>query len=317
LKTPIIVLLVVVGIVGFLLVAAFIGGVMLPASNSLDSGIHTNTTPAPYTYSTPIPTQIPSKNIAVSYWMSEKQSITWSLTGGYSSDISADSGKIFVEISLTVKNNGYDSFNTNPYYFYLIADGVKYDVDSNIYLLDNWDTVDIMNGGKTQGSILFQVPSSAKTFALGYDALFKSYNIVWTETIPITPIPDVSPTPTSSIGITYSTLKTDSITYSLGSYSYDVQADNGKTFVKVQMTIRNNGYESFNTNPYYFYLTSNSIKYDIDSNFYLLDDWDTVDVMNGGIFTGTLLFQVPLSDSSFTVGYNAAFKIYNVIWSKT
>ena len=132
---------------------------------------------------TPTPTLTPSSgvNIAISYILTTESNFTWSVGSGYTSTQQADSGKIFVEIKMTVQNNGYASFNTNPYYFYLVTDSIKYTPDSGTYLLDKWSTVDVLNGGTFVGTMLFQVPASASSFTLGYEQYLTTYNIIWTK----------------------------------------------------------------------------------------------------------------------------------------
>lgn len=91
-------------------------------------------------------------------------------------------------------------------------------------------------------------------------------------------------------------------------------------FVQIFLIAGNNGYSSFNTNPGYFYLTSNNIKYSYDSGTYSVNTphkWSTVDVLNGGIFYGTILFEVPNSATSFTLGYERYLTPYNIIWTQT
>ncbi len=93
-----------------------------------------------------------------------------------------DSGKVFLEVNMTIKNNGYDSFSTNPFYFYAIADNVKYDYDGITYSVDNWDTVDVLNGGTFNGVLIFQIPSTAKSVTIGYESWsWLDYNIIWTK----------------------------------------------------------------------------------------------------------------------------------------
>ena len=53
---------------------------------------------------------------------------------------------------MTIKNNGYDSFSTSPVYFYAIVNNFKYSYDSSTYVVDNWDTVDVLDGGTFKGT---------------------------------------------------------------------------------------------------------------------------------------------------------------------
>ena len=134
-------------------------------------------TPTP----SPSPTPVPAQNIAITYSMATKESIVWVSSSNYSYIREPDSGKIFLEVNMTIKNNGYDELNTNPNYFYVIVDQVKYNYDGVIYSLNCWDTVDVLDGGTYTGTLLFQIPESASSSSVGYERSFKTYDIVWTK----------------------------------------------------------------------------------------------------------------------------------------
>lgn len=138
-------------------------------------------------------------------------------------------------------------------------------------------------------------------------------------TVPITPTATTPVTPSKNIAISYTITTMQSFPYNIGSYSYTQEADAGKIFVKVSMTIKNNGYSTFNTNPSNFALTTNNVKYTYDANTYSLNQWETVDVLNDGTYTGTLLYQVPSDSSSITMSCTeidySTFTNYNVIWT--
>lgn len=134
--------------------------------------------PAP----TPAPSSTPTINIAVSYSLTTSPYYTWTGASGNQFKENADTGKTFVQITLTAQNNGYESFNTNPNYFYLTANNIRYTYDTGTYSIDTqtkWATVDVLNGGTFIGTILFEVPNTATDFSIGYDRYFTPYNIVW------------------------------------------------------------------------------------------------------------------------------------------
>ena len=84
---------------------------------------------------------------------------------------------------MTIRNNGYKSnFNTNPSYFNLVADDIKYSYDIATYELGKWNTVGVVDGGTYEGILVFQVPQSSTSFTLGYEASYASFNIIWTKT---------------------------------------------------------------------------------------------------------------------------------------
>ena len=95
--------------------------------------------------------------------------------GSYSE---APAGKTFLIITMTIENNGYKELNTNPNYFVLLINNIKYTYDSTTYSLeDKLDSVDIMDGGKLTGSVAFAVPTGTTEFQLKYDMEYKDYNI--------------------------------------------------------------------------------------------------------------------------------------------
>lgn len=146
---------------------------------SLSRMFQFTTNPSPSNPSAVTPSPTPTGNIAISYSGLTKQSITWEGSSGYSYDEKPNSGRVFLEVTMTVKNNGYVSFNTNPNYFYVTVDQIKYSYDASTFLLDKWETVDVLDGGTFTGTLVFQIPSTATSFGIGYDA-WSYYNIVWT-----------------------------------------------------------------------------------------------------------------------------------------
>jgi hypothetical protein len=125
--------------------------------------------------------------------------------------------------------------------------------------------------------------------------------------------------PAQNIMISYTGTVENGIDYTLGNYPYTAQPDSGKIFLVVNMTIKNNGYDKFSVNPFYFHVIVNNIKYNYDSNtYYLADKLGSVDILNGGKLSGSLVFQIPSSDSSlpFNLTYDVPFVSYNIIWSK-
>ena len=130
----------------------------------------------------------------------------------------------------------------------------------------------------------------------------------------ITPHPTIASTPTpSNVAIWW--------TYQTASYVVDkytiAMPNSGNMFVLVNMTITNNGYsDGFSTNPSYFSLISNNVQYSIDSETYSLGSWVTVNVLTRGTYSGTIVFQVPLTASSFEMNYKRQFTNFNIIWTK-
>jgi len=127
-----------------------------------------------------------SKSATISYKASIKDSISYSI-GNYRYTAEPDAGKVFLQIDMVIKNNGYKKFNTNPFYFNLILNSISYDYSSNTYNLDNkLDSVDILNGGTLIGALLFEVPGSATSapISMSYDGYcdgFDKCTVVWSQ----------------------------------------------------------------------------------------------------------------------------------------
>jgi len=136
-------------------------------------------TPSPTPTPTPTPSPTPFQNIDISYTMSTKPYVVWYGYSGTPYEEYPDAGKVWLEVNMTISNTGYESFYTNPNYFYVIADGIKYTYDSIIYTLDCWDNVDILDGGTYSGTLMFQIPTSANSVSVGYERSYVTYNITW------------------------------------------------------------------------------------------------------------------------------------------
>jgi hypothetical protein len=129
------------------------------------------------------------------------------------------------------------------------------------------------------------------------------------------PSPTASPTPKSiAIAVKYQTA-----TYLVDQYGVSMP-DTGKVYLLVNMTVTNNGYtEGFNTSPIYFHLNANNIQYSSDLETYSGGRWTSVTVLNSGIYSGTMVFQVPTSATSFSMTNDAysssTFDHYNIVWT--
>ncbi len=163
---------VIIGIIVFFVFLVIVGAIV-----SLPINQQQNTNTSPSTTPTPQPSSSPS--IAISYSIETEQYIVNQY--GYTSF--PDSGKVFLEVNMTIRNNGYSTnFNTNPNYFNLVANNIKYSYDVATFSLNKWDTVDVLNNGTYNGVLVFQVPQAATSFTVGYDAFYPTFNIVWTQT---------------------------------------------------------------------------------------------------------------------------------------
>lgn len=175
---------IVIGVAGLLFVLVIVGAIASLFNNQPQNN-NTNpivtATPTATASPTPSPTPQPSKNIAISYSYQTVQSIADQ--SGYIT-ATPDSGKVFLEVTMTITNNGYDaSFSTNPLYFSVISNSVKYSSDFATFTLNKWDTVDLLNAGSYTGTMVFQVPSTASSFTMECQQLsLTNFNIIWTQT---------------------------------------------------------------------------------------------------------------------------------------
>lgn len=143
-------------------------------------------------------------NIEISYEYQTAQNISVGPSGAYMFGrvFYPDSGNKFLEVNMTVENNGYVSgFDTNASYFSVLAKSVECFFNASCSNLLGWGVytatttsyssngspiisieinyVDILNGGDFNGTLVFQVPKSATTFVMNYQNPSNSFNIIW------------------------------------------------------------------------------------------------------------------------------------------
>jgi hypothetical protein len=89
------------------------------------------------------------------------------------------SGYIFEVVTFTVANQGYNSFSTNPFSFFIAVGNTEYPHDNVSYdLMDLLSGILLLDGETVTGSLAFQVPIGMPAFAPLYrgDGI---YNIQW------------------------------------------------------------------------------------------------------------------------------------------
>ncbi len=119
---------------------------------------------------TPASTQAQSQYIIISYSAKNVTSI-----GQYGE---ANSGKVFLVITMNIENHGYEKFHVSPSTFNLIANNIKYGDSGSYQLEDVLDRVDIPAGGSIKGSVAFEVPSNIGSYQLQYSGA-GDYNITY------------------------------------------------------------------------------------------------------------------------------------------
>lgn len=128
--------------------------------------------PTPTATPTPSPPS-PTEEIIIKHSATTMSLIGWD---------EADKGYTYLVLDLDIENDGYDSFSTNPFYFYVIVNNVKYDVAFMTNLENALKLVDLLDGGRISGKLAFEVPEEVTS--LGYQVKYESweeYDIEWIE----------------------------------------------------------------------------------------------------------------------------------------
>ena len=89
------------------------------------------------------------------------------------------------------------------------------------------------------------------------------------------------------------------------------EAKSGSTFLILDMTISNNGYDEFSTNSFYWKVLVNNIEYGTAFVIHLEDELRLVTLRDGGKISGNLAFEVPEDVTDFEMIYDA-FRNYNI-----
>jgi hypothetical protein len=98
----------------------------------------------------------------------------------------------------------------------------------------------------------------------------------------------------------------------------DFMAQQGYVLKIVNISIANNGYSSFSTNPTYFSVTSAKSGNIFNYTTYIQNEWVTWDVYNGMTFYGSLVFQMPLADNEISAMDHTttiAGQNYNILYA--
>jgi len=139
------------------------------------------------TTSSPLPTTQPMPNsttpsVDVIYNVLTKPSISWNWSSDCSGYVQSDPGNVFLVVNLTIKNNGYEEFSTNPYYFDAVADGVRYGFDNRTWNVANWEPIELIIGETYSGTLIFQIPATTQSVTVDYMRENHEYTINWTKT---------------------------------------------------------------------------------------------------------------------------------------
>ncbi len=82
-------------------------------------------------------------------------------------------------LDLGIENKGYPSLDTSPANFSVLVSNLPYRCDLTASSLE---TVDLPDGGKTSGRLVFSVPAGTASSRVGFKPVYsgiRSYNIQW------------------------------------------------------------------------------------------------------------------------------------------
>lgn len=88
----------------------------------------------------------------------------------------------------------------------------------------------------------------------------------------------------------------------------------GYIYIIANITLKNNGYESFHLYSPELHLVYNNVSYTrISSNFYDINNVFPIrtDILNGGVLTGNILFELPENSSGYKIRYNGIEMYYD------
>jgi uncharacterized protein DUF4352 len=135
--------------------------------NSTNSNLAVQTAPAPSVTQTPSPTQEPTQVTAT-------PSVP-TITISYQS-LQTQCGHYMIDITIT--NQGYSNFTTDPTKFSVTAGGQKYAYSASFTKeYGFWTTTSVSNQGSYDGTLIFEAPSTATSASLSYNDA--NYNIVY------------------------------------------------------------------------------------------------------------------------------------------
>lgn len=226
------------------------------------------------------------------------------------------SGELNLVVDMTIKNDGYESFETSPSDFFVEVAGYSYKPSSS-----ELPVVRLPDGGKVNGMVTFHVPPHAATSRVGYRLNYtveSPYNVEWVKA-EVAAV-DAEATPSKpAVNIAYST---DFIWVSPPGVGYLKVEPPGAMYLMVEMFIGNRGYESFRTTPDFFSVNVSSTAGSFTSSTEgLLIDWRDINLQNSADFIGTLAFPVPreVAQSFYQWDYKLNYtgtRNYNIEWSR-
>ncbi len=82
------------------------------------------------------------------------------------------------------------------------------------------------------------------------------------------------------------------------------EASSGKTFLLIELTLENHGYDTLEINPNYFGVVIDKVLYPYDKATYSTDNpLASVTLLDGGMISGYLVYQIPEGKTQYTFAY--------------
>ena len=92
---------------------------------------------------------------------------------------------------------------------------------------------------------------------------------------------------------------------------HSIRLDCGRQCANI--TIKNEGYSSFSTNPVKFFVTMGEKQYSYSASFTpTFGNWKNTTIANHATYSGTLIFNTPYTTDPFTISYNDS--TYNIAY---
>jgi hypothetical protein len=226
-------------------------------------------------------------------------------------------GNLNLAVNMTIENKGYASFNAQPTDFSVKVDNYSYMAAEN-----SFEALALPDGGSIRGKLVFQVRPQAATSRVGFTMLFSGktpYEIEWVKSAAA---PGKTPAGSASDAVVDITYSTELAWIAAPGNRYLVVEPPGSLYLVVEMTIVNDGYESFNTSPQFFTLQASSERVSVPAVVQQeLIDWRVVDLQNQGRHTGVLFFRIPteIAQSFYRWEYKMHYsgnRAYNVSWEE-
>jgi Domain of unknown function (DUF4352) len=136
----------------------------------------------------------------------------------------ASSGKTFLVIDMTLENHGYNSIDVNPNYFAVVIDKVAYPYDKATFSTESpLTSLSLLDGGKTSGYLVFQIPEDKTAYTLIYAGPEKA-NVIYGK-FPTAETAQTSPEPQKPVR---------TITVDLGNGPRTVSQEGFKSFGEIR-----------------------------------------------------------------------------------